>query len=182
MLGSTATLLGINPVFILIGAGVLFLLSVATILSTLFRGKNDKPPVQKHDDFFYERDSKGSDDIATEIFDSSFSEAEYTITLSNPRDANKSWTMNIRGEILIGRASHNDIILDEGSVARNQCKIVIESPGLSVVNLSTTNITMLNGAKISGSSHLRTGDRLTMGRETLRVDHIKALDSPVLID
>ena len=111
------------------------------------------------------------------------SNTDYSISLSRLGDVNKSWTLRVRGGLMVGRAATNDIVLDEKSVAREQCKIVIGGAGLTVINLSTTNITKLNGRTLAGPAPLNLGDNITMGRETLLVDDIRSpVSSGILPD
>ena len=103
-----------------------------------------------------------------------FTGAGFTIKISTLGGIGKTWNLPVRNDILIGRAAHNTILLDDTSVAREQCKIVIHGTQLVLVNLSKTNITILNGAIVSEAVPLKTGDTMVLGREVLRVDHIES--------
>ena len=107
-----------------------------------------------------------------------FLDADFSIKISCASDMSKTWNLPVKGELIIGRAQHAHVMLDDGSVAREQCKIVIDGANLAVVNLSNTNKTILNGNRISGMVPLQSGDTLTLGRDVLRVDYIQSLTAP----
>jgi pSer/pThr/pTyr-binding forkhead associated (FHA) protein len=113
------------------------------------------------------------------VSDSSSEETQYTIKLSNPNDPRKTWTLPVSGDLLIGRSEHCTVRLDDKSVSREQCKIVVQGAGLAVVHLGSTNKTSLNGNSVVGSSPLQSGDTLKFGRETLRIDYIQSLGTPI---
>lgn len=159
-------------IIILIATGILFLVSIGLILDAVFRGKK-KEPAYEHDSFQESRGSGRIDDMKTEFVSDGQPGSIYTIKLSNPSDTSKSWTLGVQGGISLGRGTNNDIVIAEVSVAREQCKIIIGAGGLAIANLSDTNPTMLNGNKISGLTPLKTGDKIAMGREVLRVDFIQ---------
>lgn len=104
--------------------------------------------------------------------------AEYTVKLSAPRHPGREWVLSVTGEALIGRADHCDLQLEEGTVSREQCKLVAGEGGLEVVHLGS-NRTLVNGVKVSQSCPLNSGDLLALGREQLRVDYIQRLDPSV---
>ena len=104
--------------------------------------------------------------------------AGFVVKISSLGGTGKTWDLPIRGELLIGRAAHCALLLDDPSAAREQCKIVISGRELAVMNLSGTNITILNGIMVSGTAPLQTGDTLVLGREVLRVDHIHSPTAP----
>ena len=100
-----------------------------------------------------------------------FRAAGLVVKISN-LSSNETWSLQVQNEILIGRAKHCDLILDDISVAREQCKITANGSQLALSNLSGTNITFLNGDRVSSAVPLRQGDTFVLGRSVLRVDHI----------
>jgi pSer/pThr/pTyr-binding forkhead associated (FHA) protein len=68
----------------------------------------------------------------------------------------------------VGRAPRADFILDVALVSRLHCRITAADENLEVVDLSSTNGTFVNGTRVE-KAHLRTGDRLRIGRVELTV-------------
>jgi general secretion pathway protein A len=66
-------------------------------------------------------------------------------------------------KILIGRHSHNEINLRDGSVSRYHAMIVPEGNGWVVVDLNSTNGTTVNGEAVQRRP-LEDGDRIAVGR------------------
>lgn len=75
-----------------------------------------------------------------------------------------------KGEVVIGSAAGNDLVIHEASVSRRHAKIVRESAEFRVVDLQSTNGTFVNGRRITGSAVVLAGDELRFGavRYTLR--------------
>ena len=69
-----------------------------------------------------------------------------------------------RGETVIGRAAEmGEYLSTKTYVSRNHCKLILEEGGLYVVNLSRTNYTYCNGARVGDRLKLRHGDELGLG-------------------
>jgi pSer/pThr/pTyr-binding forkhead associated (FHA) protein len=68
----------------------------------------------------------------------------------------------------LGRAPRADFILDAALVSRLHCRITATADKLEVVDLKSTNGTFVNDKRIQ-KAHLKTGDRLRLGRVELRV-------------
>ena len=110
----------------------------------------------------------------TEFFsDAATSTAQFTIQLSRLNNPSKTWTLPVSRELFIGRAPHCSVQLDDTSVSREQCKILVQGFTLVVVHLSSTNKTTLNGINVVDSPVLQSGDTLKFGRESLRIDYIQ---------
>jgi pSer/pThr/pTyr-binding forkhead associated (FHA) protein len=69
----------------------------------------------------------------------------------------------------VGRATRADFIVDAPLVSRLHCRLESDADELEVIDLSSTNGTFVNGKRIK-RAHLRTGDRLRVGRVELSVD------------
>lgn len=102
-------------------------------------------------------------------------DAQYTIKISAPKHPGKEWVLGIADEILIGRADNCHIQLEESTVSRIHCKIVLRGDQLELVHTGS-NRTLLNGEKVTVAA-LNSGDLLDLGREQLRVDYIQKVDS-----
>ncbi len=66
----------------------------------------------------------------------------------------------ITGTLTIGRAGDNTIALDDPAVSSHHCRIT--APG-TLVDLESTNGTLVNNAPITGRHTLAHGDRITIG-------------------
>lgn len=72
-----------------------------------------------------------------------------------------------RDPVVIGRLSTNDVILSDSNVSRRHAELRKTGEGWSVVDLGSTNGTMVNG-KLTKESPLNDGDELTFGGSVLR--------------
>lgn len=69
--------------------------------------------------------------------------------------------------IRIGRASQNDIVIDRRSVSRFHCQIRRDGDRLLLEDLSSTNGTYVNDARLDGFHALSVGDSVRIGDEYL---------------
>lgn len=106
-------------------------------------------------------------------------DAQYTIKISAPKRPGKEWVLGVTGDILIGRADHCQIQLEDGTVSREHCRIVLNGERLELIHTGT-NRTLLNGEKVMDRVPLNSGDIMELGREQLRVDYIQKLDGTVV--
>ncbi|CAN5472584.1 DUF3662 and FHA domain-containing protein [soil metagenome] len=67
-----------------------------------------------------------------------------------------------RETLTIGRALDNDIVVDSAEVSRHHARIEYKDPEFLMVDLGSTNGTMVNGSQIQ-QHELQFGDRVTMG-------------------
>jgi hypothetical protein len=172
---SFMTLFGDYTPVVFIGAGVLLIILTAVIVAVaVTRGKKKKRS---------ETEANGQSAAADELYrekteyigDVNADGSQFTVKLSSFNNPSKNWTLPVIGELIIGRDEHCAIQLDDKSVSREQCKIVIGNSGLAVVHLSRTNKTSLNGVDVTTGSPLRSGDTLKFGREVLHMDYIRSL-------
>ena len=68
----------------------------------------------------------------------------------------------------IGRATRADFIVDRALVSRLHCRLEAERDTLTVVDLSSTNGTFVNGRRVRRAT-LKAGDTLRVGRVELSV-------------
>jgi adenylate cyclase len=80
-------------------------------------------------------------------------------------DNGRRWTLP-KGQILIGRDASCQIILSDRHVSRQHCRIERAAGRLLLTNLSTTNGTLVNGARVL-SACLNDGDEIRLGDTTL---------------
>jgi hypothetical protein len=177
---SIMSLFGDYTLVVFIGAAALLIILIAVIIAVAITRVKRK----KRDNTRYGGDSSASsaNEIHSEkteyIGDENVAGAQFTIKLSNPNNPSRSWTLPVSGELIIGRAEHAVIRIDDKSVSREQCKIVAQGAGLAIVHLSQTNKTSLNGVAVTGSSPIQSGDTLKFGRELLRIEYIQSLGAP----
>ena len=81
---------------------------------------------------------------------------------------------NDKNEITIGRGNNNDIIIDNLAVSKEHAKIIKLPDGYELVDLDSTNGTLLNDKDIK-KAKLVAQDVLTIGKHTLK---IKSTDPP----
>lgn len=115
----------------------------------------------------------------TEIVEESDGREHYSIKISNTVNQNDSWILDVFSDIIIGRSERCDIIINEKSVSREQCKIVANKNGLVISNLSSSNKTKLNGTVLATEVLLHPADNIHFGRVTLRVDYIQKVTDEV---
>lgn len=74
------------------------------------------------------------------------------------------------GKLTLGRASTNNIVLEDTSASRQHAEIVTDESGaISVVDLNSTNGTYVNRQRISGSHPLSANDIVRIGQIVIQV-------------
>ena len=82
-------------------------------------------------------------------------------------DGKSKESISLTGDrVTIGRLSSNDIILSDPNVSRRHAELRREAAGWMVVDLGSTNGTLVNG-KLAKEHRLEDGDRLTLGQSDL---------------
>jgi two-component system cell cycle response regulator len=69
----------------------------------------------------------------------------------------------LQDEFMIGRAPSCDISIEDDLVSRHHCKVLIKPSGAELVDLGSTNGTLVNGRKITGTVKLLEGDQVQVG-------------------
>ena len=69
----------------------------------------------------------------------------------------------------VGRAPRADFIVDAALVSRVHCRLTASGDRLDVDDLSSTNGTFVNDQRVK-KGHLKSGDRLRVGRIELTVE------------
>ena len=75
-------------------------------------------------------------------------------------------------EIMIGRVDNCDLLVEDELVSRHHCKILLTPDGAQLVDLASTNGTLLNGRKID-KVFLKEGDQIQVGSVTIFKYHLK---------
>src|SRR5262245_9679604 len=81
-------------------------------------------------------------------------------------------------EILVGRRCDADIILASMSVSRHHAKLVGGKEGYSIIDLSNTNGTYVNGQRIK-QQQLRNGDRICLGQDRVELRYLTGASNSV---
>ena len=76
-----------------------------------------------------------------------------------------------KSEITIGRGNTNDIQIDNLGVSKTHAKIIKNADAYTVVDLNSTNGTVLNDKQIK-RANLTSQDTLTIGKHTLSITSI----------
>lgn len=77
---------------------------------------------------------------------------------------------SLRDGLRIGRAGDNDLVLAVSIVSRNHAEVRRTPAGYTIVDLGSSNGTLVNGVRIDGPAPLVDGDTIAIGGVTLRVE------------
>lgn len=176
---SPPTRSGDYNIVIYVGAGVVLVVAIAIVVAALVIRSKKKSASTSESGASAARGNYSAAEKTEFLSDVDSGDANYTIKISHSADPAKTWTLAAVGDIMIGRTAHCNICLEDTSVSREQCKIVVQGSGLAIVHLGSTNKTLVNGNRVVGSTPLQSGDTIKIGRETLRVDYIQALGAPL---
>ena len=80
----------------------------------------------------------------------------------------------VRDEFLIGRALTCDLPIEDDLVSRHHCKIIKKPTGVELIDLKSTNGTLVNGKRIEGTRLLAEGDQIQVGTSTILKFAMKA--------
>lgn len=147
-----------------VAAAVVIAVLVVVLVVVLKKKRSEKP----------QQDPDDTVDPEMTVF---IKDVQYTVKISAPTHPGAEWVLEIADKALIGRADHCDVVLEDGTVSREHCRIVAREDGLELIHLGS-NPTIINGVKVTARSPLNSGDTLTVGREQLHIDYIQKLNSP----
>ena len=71
-----------------------------------------------------------------------------------------------RDTFTIGSGSHNDLSIEDSTVSKRHCEIVVEQSGYLIRDLESTNGTFVQGVRVS-SAHLAPGSEIQLGKTRL---------------
>jgi serine/threonine protein kinase len=85
------------------------------------------------------------------------------ITPGTPSDEPGDVLMIDREQIILGRSSTNDVVVDYPDISRQHASLVFTSSGVMLKDLRSTNGTFLNGERVIAEVLLRNGDEIRLG-------------------
>jgi transcriptional regulator with GAF, ATPase, and Fis domain len=68
-----------------------------------------------------------------------------------------------RDSFTIGSGSHNDLVIEDSTVSKRHCEIVVDQTGYQIRDLDSTNGTLVQGVRVS-SAHLAPGSEIQLGK------------------
>lgn len=168
-----------------IGAGVIVVLAVVLIVVFAAKGKKNKNSAEGGDASGRKgAGQKGTSGHETEVLGVGKTNASSAapgntgagglfIRLRNIDDPDQVWEISLANSVLIGRAPECHLCIDERSVSRQQCKLYVNAAGYPAAeNLSSANITRLNGELLNAPRRISEGDKLKCGRVMIMIDSI----------
>jgi pSer/pThr/pTyr-binding forkhead associated (FHA) protein len=80
--------------------------------------------------------------------------------------------VELTGELTIGRAPDSDLRLTEGNPSRRHARLLLNTQGVQLEDLKSTNGTYINGSRVAQQARLAAGDRIRFDIEefVLRVE------------
>ncbi len=81
------------------------------------------------------------------------------------------------GEMMVGRAAENQLVLDDPSLSRKHARLVGNGRRLEIEDLGSSNGTFLNGRKV-GRATAGPGDTLRFGELSFRVEDERGMGKP----
>ena len=92
--------------------------------------------------------------------------SDYRLKGASDRVMGKNWPL--AGEVLIGRAAHCDLHIDDDQVAAEHARIAVSGDTIRIKDLDSPSGTYVNGTRVSAES-LGQGDEIRIGRARLMV-------------
>lgn len=92
------------------------------------------------------------------------------LVISGP-NIGRSFTLE-KEEFTIGRAEQSDLTVEDDLVSRHHCKIVVQKEGTMLVDLASTNGTLVNGRR-ADRVMLKEGDQIQVGGSTILKYHLQ---------
>lgn len=177
--GTFLTMLGDNTVIVLIIIGIILTTAIVLIIYVVSRNKNKNASSQPSSAPMltpaFEQNFNSHIEKTDFLSEGSAEWTQYKIKISEVTNPNEAWTLPVNDGLIIGRAKHCAIQLNDKSVGREQCKIIVQGATLAIEHIGATNKTYLNGQSVIGSVPLQSGNIITVGRKSLRIDYIQAL-------
>jgi len=71
-----------------------------------------------------------------------------------------------RDTFTIGSGASNDLVIDDSTVSKRHCEIIVEESGYQIRDLNSTNGTLVQGVRVS-SAHLAPGSEIQLGKSRI---------------
>lgn len=103
---------------------------------------------------------------------------ELCVRLRNINNPDQIWEISLSSGVLIGRDTECQVCIDERSMSRRQCRLYVDANGIPTAeNLSSANVTYLNGEPLTTLRRISESDKLKCGRVTLMIDSLYSSSS-----
>lgn len=172
------TWLETNLILVLCGAGGLVVVVLVVVLIVSLKKKQKKALQQQRQaeapDLVHFEHTVVTNEVVSN--DAVHEPCQFTIQLSQPNHPERKWTLPVSHPLRIGRGGHCDVQIDENTVSREQCQIMVCQGNLALFHVSTSNKTRCNGVVVEESCWLQSGDMLKFGHASLQVNYIQRLD------
>ena len=94
----------------------------------------------------------------------------FLLSLLNNELMSSSWKL-VSKDYSIGRASENNIILDDITVSRNHALIIISEQKVKIIDNNSTNGIYINN-EIKSEHELKSGDKIQIGKYSLLLTEV----------
>jgi len=91
------------------------------------------------------------------------------IKVAEPEGTHRAYSF-AQKEISIGRLPTNDVVLASGSVSKFHAKLEVDSSGVTITDLRSTNGTFVNGARLTVGARIASADVIRIGEYALQVE------------
>ena len=88
------------------------------------------------------------------------------IKVAEPEGTHRAYSF-AQKEISIGRLPTNDVVLASGSVSKFHAKLEVDSSGVKITDLRSTNGTFVNGARLTVGARIASADVIRIGEYAL---------------
>jgi hypothetical protein len=78
----------------------------------------------------------------------------------------------LKEQVAIGRSKSNDIVIGDPRVSRQHARIEAQTNEAVLIDLGSTNGTLIDGRKVSGRVRLHGGNVITLGNTSLRFEEV----------
>ena len=84
-------------------------------------------------------------------------------------------------EVTLGRLDSNDLVLSKGNVSKYHARIVSKEGKFIIVDLKSTNGTLVNGKKLTAPQVLRPGDKVVIGEYVIQLEIVSPDQEPSVV-
>lgn len=99
----------------------------------------------------------------------------FSITVTGPGQQPERYTFD-QTEVSIGRVAGNDIVLKQSNISKRHSRLVLKNGDFILIDLKSTNGTLVNGRKITAPQVVTSSDRFSIGDFALQLELDVAAD------